>query len=86
MPPYIPAHKTMVLLSGILEMILGFMLLNPPTQQIAGWGIMILMLLFLPIHFYMLQEKKASLKLPRWVLIIRIPLQFFIMYWAYFYV
>ncbi len=86
MPPYIPAHKTMVLLSGILEMILGFMILNPPTQQIAGWGIIILMILFLPVHIYMLQEKKASLKLPKWALVLRIPLQFLIMYWAYLYV
>ena len=86
MPPYIPAHKSMVLLSGIIEMILGFMILNPKTQVIAGWGIIVLMVLFLPVHIYMLQEKKASLRLPKWVLILRIPLQFLLMYWAYMYV
>lgn len=86
MPPYIPAHKTMVLLTGILEMIVGFMLLNPSTQTIAGWGIIVLMLLFLPVHIYMLQEKKASLKLPKWVLILRFPLQFLLIYWAFQYV
>ena len=86
MPPYIPAHKSMVILSGVLEMILGFMLLNPDTQVIAGWGIMILLVLFLPVHLYMLQEEKASLKLPKWVLVLRIPLQFALIYWAYQYV
>ena len=86
MPPYLPAHKSMVILSGVLEMILGFMLLNPDTQVIAAWGIMILLVLFLPVHLYMLQEEKASLKLPKWVLILRIPLQFALIYWAYQYV
>ena len=86
MPPYIPAHKSMVILSGVLEMILGFMLLNLDTQVIAAWGIMILLVLFLPIHLYMLQEEKASLKLPKWVLVLRIPLQFALIYWAYHYV
>lgn len=86
MPPYIPAHKSMVILSGVLEMILGFMLLNPDTQVIAAWGIMILLVLFLPIHLYMLREEKASLKLPKWVLVLRIPLQFALIYWAYQYV
>lgn len=86
MPPYLPSHRSLVLASGIVEMILGFMLLNPDTQSIAGWGIIILMVVFLPVHLYMLQDKKASLKLPQWVLILRIPLQFGLMFWAYQYV
>ena len=39
MPPYIKAIPTMVLLSGIVEMILGFMILTPESQAIAAWGI-----------------------------------------------
>lgn len=85
-PPYIPAVKTVVLVSGIIEMILGLLLLNAKTQIIAGWLIIVLLLLFLPVHIYMLQEKKASLKLPKWVLILRFPLQFLLMYWAFQYV
>ena len=85
MPPYIPAHKTMVILSGIVEMILGFMLLKEDTQNYAAWRIIGLLVLFIPVHVYMLQEEKASLKLPKWVLILRLPLQFLLMYWAYQY-
>lgn len=85
MPPYIPSHKTVVLVSGILEMIFGMMLLNPPTQVIAAWSIIIMLFLFLPVHVYMLQEPKASLKLPKWVLFLRFPLQFVLMYWAFQY-
>jgi uncharacterized membrane protein len=34
----------------------------------------------------MLNNKEASLKLPRWVLILRIPLQILMIYWAYLYI
>ncbi|OAD92256.1 hypothetical protein A7A78_08440 [Aequorivita soesokkakensis] len=85
MPPYIPAHSSMVLLSGIAEMILGFMIMNKNTQEAAAWGIIIMLLLFIPIHIYMLQNEKAAMKLPKWILILRFPLQFGLMYWAYLY-
>lgn len=84
-PPFIPAHSSMVLLSGIAEMILGFMILNKNTQEVAAWGIMIMLLLFIPVHIYMLQNEKAAMKLPKWVLILRLPLQFGLIYWAYLY-
>ncbi|MDN3725360.1 hypothetical protein QRD02_13310 [Aequorivita sp. SDUM287046] len=85
MPVYIPSPKAMVMLSGIAEMILGFMLMNKNTQSEAAWGIIIMLLLFLPVHIYMLQHKEAALKLPKWILIIRLPLQFVLMYWAFLY-
>ncbi len=85
MPPYLPAKSTLVLLSGSIEMVLGLMILNPATQQMAAWGIVGLLILFLPVHVYMLQNEKASLKLPKWILILRIPLQFGLIYWAWLY-
>ncbi len=86
MPSYIPGKDSMVMLSGIAEMILGFMILNPDTQTMAAWGIIGLLLLFIPVHIYMLQNKEAAMKLPKWVLILRIPLQFALMFWAYQYI
>jgi uncharacterized membrane protein len=68
-----------------MEMIFGLMLLNPETQKLAAWLIIALLVLFLPVHIYMLQNEKASLNLPKWVLIARIPLQFGLMYWVYQY-
>ncbi len=84
-PPYIPAQSSMVLLSGIVEMILGFMIMNKNTQVAAAWGIIIMLLGFLSVHIYMLQDEKAAMKLPKWVLILRLPLQFGLIYWAYLY-
>ncbi|WP_313114577.1 DoxX family protein [Aequorivita sediminis] len=85
MPPYIPAHSTMVMLSGVAEMLLGFMLMNQNSQEMAAWGIIILLIAFIPVHIYMLQDKKASMKLPKWALIVRFPLQLGLIYWAYLY-
>ncbi len=85
LPPYIPAHGSMVIISGIVEMILGFMIMNKNSQTEAAWGIIILLILFIPVHIYMLQNEKAAMKLPKWVLILRLPLQFALMYWAYLY-
>ncbi len=85
MPPFIPAHSSMVLLSGIAEMTLGFMILNKNSQEIAAGGIIIMLIVFLPVHIYMLQNEQAAMKLPKWILILRIPLQFGLIYWAYLY-
>ena len=85
MPPYIPAHSTMVMVSGLVEMGLGFMLMNKNTQAGAAWGIIALLIVFIPIHIYMLQNEKAAMKLPKWALILRLPLQLGLMYWAFLY-
>ena len=85
MPPYIPAHSSLVMLSGLAEMILGFMIMNKNTQEIAAWGIIIMLAAYFPVHIYMLQNERAALKLPKWVLILRLPLQFALIYWAYLY-
>jgi uncharacterized membrane protein len=85
MPTYFPAHSSLVLISGIFEMVLGLMILNKGSQHIAAWGILMLLILFIPVHIFMLQNEKASLKLPRWILIGRFPLQLGLIYWAYLY-
>lgn len=85
MPPYIPAHKSLVLFTGIIEMLFGIMLITEENQQIGAWGVFTLLVLFIPVHLYMLQNKKASLKLPKWLLIIRIPLQIGLLLWASLY-
>lgn len=85
MPPYFPAPKLMVTLSGIAEMLGGFILLNPKTQDIGAWMIIAMLIVFFTVHFFMLQNKKASLKLPKWLLVLRIPLQFLLIWWAYQY-
>ncbi|RIA10366.1 putative membrane protein [Flavobacteriaceae bacterium MAR_2010_72] len=85
MPRYLPNHKLLVILSGLAEVILGIGLCFEATKLLAIYGIMAMLILFLLVHFYMLSSKKAGAGIPRWILILRIPLQFALMYWAYTY-
>ncbi len=85
MPPYLPNHKLLVFLSGVAEVLLGIGLCFPETMEISIYGIILMLLVFLIVHFYMLSGEKASAGIPKWILILRIPLQFGLMYWAYWY-
>ncbi|SHG06676.1 Uncharacterized membrane protein [Salegentibacter echinorum] len=85
MPPYLPAHKMLVYLSGIAEVFFGCLLFFPETKNLAVYGIILMLIVFFLVHFYMLSSKKAGAGVPKWLLILRIPLQFFLIYWAWFY-
>ena len=58
MPPYLPAHKLMVSLSGVAEIALGIMLLFPQTRSIGAWGIILMLISFFTVHIYMLTEEE----------------------------
>lgn len=85
MPRYLPKHKTLVYTSGLAEIILGIALCFSSTKHVAIYGIILMLAVFLLVHFYMLTSKKAAAGIPKWILVLRIPLQFGLMYWAYWY-
>ena len=85
MPPYIPGHDTLIVVSGVLEMLAGLMLISTGRVTLGAWSMLILLVLFIPVHSYMIQEKEARLKLPYWFVVIRLPLQLGLMFWAYQY-
>lgn len=86
LPGYLPGHKLLVNLSGIAEIILGVALCFSATKTFAVYAIIAMLTFFLPVHFHMLFGKNASMGLPKWILFLRIPLQFALMYWAFTYV
>ena len=85
MPRYLPNHKALVFWSGIAEILLGVGLCIPLLKVISIYGIIAMLFVFLLVHFYMLSSKKASAGIPKWILLLRIPLQFGLMYWAWIY-
>ena len=85
MPPYIPYPKVMVYLSGLAEVILGIGLLFPITKNSSIYLIAAMLLVFFAVHIHMLQSKKAGKGIPSWILWLRIPLQFILIWWALFY-
>ncbi|MEW7291183.1 DoxX family protein [Aquimarina sp. 2304DJ70-9] len=86
MPLYIPYHRLIVYLSGLAEILAGLGVLFMATKTISLWGIVIMLILFFPVHIHMLIHKKASLNLPKSILVFRLLLQFGIIYWAYQYI
>lgn len=85
MPRYVPNGKLMVYISGLAEIILGASLCFEFTRVFAIWSIIAMLIVFLVVHWYMIQEKKFHDKFPKPILWFRFILQFGLMYWAYFY-
>ena len=85
MPPYLPYHKELVFISGIIEIALGIAICIPALKNFAVYGLVAMLLIFLTVHFYMLSNEKGGAGIPKWILILRIPLQFVLIYWAWSY-
>lgn len=80
-PDFLP-KLTVNYVFGSLEFLLGLGLFFNQTIKNAALGIFILMLLFLPIHIWDLLKEKPAIGSKK-LAIIRIPLQFLLMYCAY---
>ena len=85
MPRYLPQHKLLIALSGVAEIVLGIGLCIPILKNTSIYGIIVMLSLFLLVHFYMLSGEKAAAGIPKWILLLRIPLQLGLVYWAYWY-
>ena len=84
MPPYIPNHEAVVVLSGIAEIIFGIGLLFQPSRSYAAWGIILLLIAVFPANIYMATSGKFK-NIPQWLLWLRLPLQIVLIAWAYLY-
>jgi uncharacterized membrane protein len=84
MPPYLPYHWALVLLSGVFEVVLGILLLVPGTSRIAAWGLMALLVAVFPANLFMYQHPERFALSPT-LLLLRLPLQVVLILWAYAY-
>jgi uncharacterized membrane protein len=82
MPKFLPAPDLLIYLSGVAEILLGIGVLFPQTRGLALWGIIAMLIVFLIVHINMLFPAN-SLGISAWILWLRIPLQFLLIYWAY---
>lgn len=83
MPPYLPAPKLLVAVSGASEIAGGIGLLMPSSRHLAGWGLIALLIAVLPANIYMLQQAGSS-HLSPWILWARLPLQGVFIAWVWF--
>jgi uncharacterized membrane protein len=76
MPSWVPAHREVIIGSGIAELALAAGLLIPSTRRLAGWGSVALLLGVFPGNLKMAVDAVQSGNRPmQAVAIARLPLQ-----------
>lgn len=74
-PPYLPNPDFIILISGIAEILLGALLLFPKTRKLAAYGIIAMLIAFVPAHIHHIQTggcPSERLCAPLWVTWVRL--------------
>lgn len=85
MPPWLPAPELLVLLSGVLEVLLGVLVLVPATRAMAAWGLVFLLVAVFPANIQMAINFARQGHSLLWLALLRLPLQALLIWWAYSY-
>ena len=81
-PAFLPAKTIIVYISGVVEVVLGVLMLIPKYTKLGASGIMWLMIAFLPIHIWDLISETPAIGSHK-AAMIRLPFQFLFIAWAY---
>jgi uncharacterized membrane protein len=85
MPPWLPWPDALILWSGVAELLLGLPLLFPVTRQLAAWGLIALLIAVFPANIQMMLNYLHRHHPQLWLAILRLPLQFVLIWWVYQY-
>lgn len=85
MPPWLPLHSLLVLLSGIMEVVFGILLCIPATRLFAAWGLIVLLIAVFPANIQMMLNYRHQHHPQLWLAVLRLPLQGLLIAWAYVY-
>ena len=75
MPDALPAHRELVLLSGLAELLGGLGTLHPATRRAAGWWLIAVLVAVFPANVHMALHPERYTQLPHAALLARLPLQ-----------
>ncbi len=84
-PDYLPAHRGLVLVSGVAEIAGGVGVLVPAARRPAAWGLILLLIAVFPANLWMAQHPERFRSVPEWTLWARLPLQVVLIWWAWLY-
>ena len=76
MPPNFPHHYQAVYWSGFFELLFGFLLINPKTRFIAGWGIIFVMITVFPANLYLAVTDGEAMNISKELAWGRLPFQY----------
>jgi len=83
MPAYLPAPLLLVQISGVAEILGGLGVLLPATRRFAAWGLIVLLVAVFPANVNMVVHGSQFGNIPAWVLWLRLPFQFLIIWWVH---
>ena len=83
MPPYLPLHSELSYITGFFEILGAIGLLFAQTRKIAGYGLLILLILIFPANIHMAIHPDYFPDYSRLTIYLRLPLQFIFMAWVY---
>ncbi|MGF1588224.1 MAG: DoxX family protein [Pleurocapsa sp.] len=86
-PPQLPYPEAIVYISGFFEILGGVGLLIPIASQAAAWGLVLLLIAVYPANINMAVNHIQLNNVPdgNWFQAIRLPFQFVLIAWAYWY-
>lgn len=82
MPPPLPQPLALVYASGLFELLGGLGLLRQRTRQLAGWGLLALLVAVFPANIYAVLIHE-QLHIPAWAAWARLPLQLPLVWWVW---
>jgi len=85
LPDYLPFHEMIVYISGVVEILLGVLLVIPKTTKKAAVGIIILFIAIFPANVNMYLNHENFPDMSETSLLIRLPIQLVLIAWAYIY-
>jgi len=85
MPPWLPWHYALVLLSGVAEIVVGILLVIPRTRRLGAWLTIALLLAIFPANIQMAIHYYRTANPGLWIAILRLPLQGLLIWWAWLY-
>jgi uncharacterized membrane protein len=85
MPGYLPAHETLILISGCFEILGGLGLLVPQVRKVAGIGLILLLIAVFPanLHMALHEVPVGSIQVSSWILWVRLPFQGVFIFWVW---
>jgi uncharacterized membrane protein len=86
MPKWMPSQLLLVYISGVAEIALALMLIPEITRKGAAWLIIaMLVVFFFAIHLPQAIDFYTTGNKLLWVAIVRLPVQFILIWWAWIY-
>lgn len=84
-PKFLPYPLEIVHVSGVCEILFAILLAIPATRHIGAWLLILLLIAVFPANIQMAVTFYKEQNPYLWITILRLPLQFVLIWWAWIY-